>query len=86
MSLSQDVHHLRTAHEEHCTSVHAEHPQLRRRAKNIHDENTHLYDIAERPLIVETLSNRGRRLRWVRCLRDATREQLTSHGDAGLSF
>lgn len=55
MQLSQQVHHLRAAHEEHCTSVHAEHPQLRRRAKNIHDENPHLYDISERPLLLETL-------------------------------
>jgi hypothetical protein len=55
MQLSQQVHHLRAAHEEHCTSVHAEHPQLRRRAKNIHDENPHLYDISERPLRLETL-------------------------------
>jgi hypothetical protein len=33
--------HLRAAHEEHCCSVHAEHPELRRNPQNIHDEKAH---------------------------------------------
>jgi hypothetical protein len=83
MQLFRAGRHLSTAHEEHGTRVHAEHPQLRRRAKNIHDENTHLCYISKRPIVHKTLSNIGQWLVWVTCVREAT---LTSHESRAARF